>query len=174
MFSADIAYFSERNNTEQTASAVLSSAVLDESLSLESKPSFDDFAFTGESSSMSKDSLSPASSPSVLHPFVKSSWSNGSKVSTQLSEHVPSTMLDGELLESATAFGPTEVPLDCDHVCPNKYELGPEYCYRILSAKQSRTYLRALRSCQEDVNADLADEIDLRNPEVMELVRSLR
>ncbi|KAL6739833.1 hypothetical protein Aduo_013241 [Ancylostoma duodenale] len=59
----------------------------------------------------------------------------------------------------------------CKEPCPSNYEEGPEYCYRILPAKESSTYKRALKNCQNESDSDLADEIDLRNPEVIQVVR---
>ncbi|EYC05921.1 hypothetical protein Y032_0079g1258 [Ancylostoma ceylanicum] len=65
----------------------------------------------------------------------------------------------------------TSLPEKCRRPCPSSYEEGPDYCYRILTAKESSTYKRALKNCQDESDSDLADEIDLRNPEVIQLVR---
>ncbi|KAL6739839.1 hypothetical protein Aduo_013244 [Ancylostoma duodenale] len=67
-----------------------------------------------------------------------------------------------------------ELPEHCRDPCPSNFEEGPQYCYRILTAKDSSTYRRALKNCQDEPDSDLADEIDLRDPNVIQLVRLAR
>ncbi|EPB66672.1 hypothetical protein ANCCEY_14239 [Ancylostoma ceylanicum] len=44
----------------------------------------------------------------------------------------------------------TSFPEKCRRPCPSSYEEGPDYCYRILTAKESSTYKRIVKSKRED------------------------
>ncbi|CAJ0601065.1 unnamed protein product [Cylicocyclus nassatus] len=61
---------------------------------------------------------------------------------------------------------------ECQSSCSSKYQEGPYFCYRILSAKESTTYRRALKSCQDE-DGELADEVDFRNAEVIETLEQI-
>ncbi|CAJ0601066.1 unnamed protein product [Cylicocyclus nassatus] len=66
----------------------------------------------------------------------------------------------------------TAGPEGCKNACPAQYHEGPHYCYRILSQRQSITYRRAMRSCQGE-DSYLADEIDFRSQEVIEVLANI-
>ncbi|WKY13131.1 hypothetical protein Q1695_004166 [Nippostrongylus brasiliensis] len=72
---------------------------------------------------------------------------------------------------------PTTLPamkINCTLPCPRGYLEGPDYCYRLLNDTTTTNYRTALHLCTLDGFSDMADEVDLRNPVVLQLLRNAR
>ncbi|WKY13055.1 hypothetical protein Q1695_004121 [Nippostrongylus brasiliensis] len=61
----------------------------------------------------------------------------------------------------------------CAYPCPIGLLEGPDYCYQLLKAQPLLNYRKAFHLCAVEGDSDMADEVDLRNPQVLQLLRNV-
>ncbi|WKY13065.1 hypothetical protein Q1695_004126 [Nippostrongylus brasiliensis] len=60
----------------------------------------------------------------------------------------------------------------CAYPCPIGLLEGPNYCYQLLKAQPLLNYRKAFHLCAVEGGSDMADEVDLRDPQVRQLLRN--
>ncbi|WKY13041.1 hypothetical protein Q1695_004114 [Nippostrongylus brasiliensis] len=61
----------------------------------------------------------------------------------------------------------------CAYPCPIGLLEGPDYCYQLLKAQPLLNYRKAFHLCAVEGGSDMADEVDLRDPQVVQLLRNV-
>ncbi|VDL80197.1 unnamed protein product [Nippostrongylus brasiliensis] len=61
----------------------------------------------------------------------------------------------------------------CAYPCPIGLLEGPDYCYQLLKSQPLLNYRKAFHLCAVEGGSDMADEIDLRDPQVLQLLRNV-
>ncbi|VDL84952.1 unnamed protein product [Nippostrongylus brasiliensis] len=75
---------------------------------------------------------------------------------------------------SDSSLQSTTRDFQCAYPCPIGLLEGPDYCYQLLKAQPLLNYRKALHLCAVEGGSDMADEVDLRDPQVRQLLRNVR
>ncbi|WKY13064.1 hypothetical protein Q1695_004125 [Nippostrongylus brasiliensis] len=74
---------------------------------------------------------------------------------------------------SQSSLQSTTRDFQCAYPCPIGLLEGPDYCYQLLKAQPLLNYRKAFHLCAVEGNSDMADEVDLRDPQVLQLLRNV-
>ncbi|VDL74229.1 unnamed protein product [Nippostrongylus brasiliensis] len=74
---------------------------------------------------------------------------------------------------SDSSLQSTTRDFQCAYPCPIGLLEGPDYCYQLLKAQPLLNYRKAFHLCAVEGDSDMADEVDLRNPQVLQLLRNV-
>ncbi|WKY13072.1 hypothetical protein Q1695_004130 [Nippostrongylus brasiliensis] len=74
---------------------------------------------------------------------------------------------------SDTSLQSTTRDFQCAYPCPIGLLEGPDYCYQLLKAQPLLNYRKAFHLCAVEGGSDMADEVDLRDPQVLQLLRNV-
>ncbi|VDL80138.1 unnamed protein product [Nippostrongylus brasiliensis] len=85
-------------------------------------------------------------------------------------ERSPSTELTDPNLDRSTPESTEN--FQCAYPCPIGLLEGPDYCYQLLKAAPLLNYRKAFQLCAVEGGFDMADEVDLRDPQVLQLLRN--
>ncbi|WKY11919.1 hypothetical protein Q1695_003472 [Nippostrongylus brasiliensis] len=80
-------------------------------------------------------------------------------------DHSSSTTSDASLQSTTRDF-------QCVYPCPIGLLEGPDYCYHLLKPQPIINYRKAFQLCAIEGSSDMADEVDLRDPQVLQLLRN--
>ncbi|WKY13069.1 hypothetical protein Q1695_004128 [Nippostrongylus brasiliensis] len=76
-------------------------------------------------------------------------------------------------LQSTTRDHDQVADFQCAYPCPIGLLEGPDYCYQLLKAQPLLNYRKAFHLCAVEGGSDMADEVDLRDPQVRQLLRNV-
>ncbi|WKY13067.1 hypothetical protein Q1695_004127 [Nippostrongylus brasiliensis] len=76
-------------------------------------------------------------------------------------------------LQSTTRDHDQVADFQCAYPCPIGLLEGPDYCYQLLKAQPLLNYRKAFHLCAVEGGSDMADEVDLRDPQVLQLLRNV-
>ncbi|WKY13075.1 hypothetical protein Q1695_004131 [Nippostrongylus brasiliensis] len=76
-------------------------------------------------------------------------------------------------LQSTTRDHDQVTDFQCAYPCPIGLLEGPDYCYQLLKAQPLLNYRKAFHLCAVEGGSDMADEVDLRDPQVLQLLRNV-
>ncbi|WKY13039.1 hypothetical protein Q1695_004113 [Nippostrongylus brasiliensis] len=74
---------------------------------------------------------------------------------------------------SDSSLQSTTRDFQCAYPCPIGLLEGPDYCYQLLKAQPLLNYRKAFHLCAVEGGSDMADEVDLRDPHVLQLLRNV-
>ncbi|VDL81736.1 unnamed protein product [Nippostrongylus brasiliensis] len=80
-------------------------------------------------------------------------------------DHSSKTTSDASLQSTTRDF-------QCVYPCPIGLLEGPDYCYHLLKPQPIINYRKAFQLCAVEGSSDMADEVDLRDPQVLQLLRN--
>ncbi|VDL79188.1 unnamed protein product [Nippostrongylus brasiliensis] len=123
----------------------------------------------GNVSSLSSPTRDPAAErPPTTNATADANLDRSTSESTESQpEVITSTTSDSSLQLTTRDF-------QCAYPCPIGLLEGPDYCYQLLKTQPLLNYRKAFHLCAVEGGSDMADEVDLRDPQVLQLLRNVR